>query len=507
MNVSIYIEPIKRADELIKLLLNQEFGISDVNSNYIYEYRIKKHFERLNDSLYLVAETNYVDKVYRDSYYHYYSSKLSPYKRNCVRISLFSDKIDLGDFRNEEQKEKLQALYLGFIVLRPNEPYIIGRSVISPSALKEKDFCCCITTFHNTVNSVKLTVEGFPHSSQDTETLACAETTLWALMEYFSHRYPEYKPTLPSKIVKTLSQMSFERQIPSKGLNIQQMSFALKEFGFGSRIYGESQFGTDFNLLLSCYIESGIPLIIAMENSSDGGTIGHALLCVGHEKVTDEMIDKLSEAPITSKYLRETAASSNIKFYDYDSVSKRFLFIDDNHPVYQKAFLDYPATHYEKAWHNCKISYFIAPLYPKIHLDAFEAKNFVNLFVVTGPAPLVNGTNILLRVFLTSSRSFKDKLAFNKSFSNDVKDLILEMAMPKFIWVAELSTKELIKNAKANGLIIFDATEANTYDFKPLIIAAYQSKVINFEEHNGKIEIKNIPLNEFSIFENNLRPC
>ena len=506
MSISIFIEPISNAGELIKLLLVQEFNISEETANVLFAKNIVKHIGRLRDNLFLVAETNYVDKVYRDSYYHYYSSKLTNYKRNCVRLSLFADEVTLADFRDDGKVEKLQQLYLGFMVMRPNEPYVIGRSVVSPKALKITNFNCCTATYDNTVNSVKLKVDGFPHSTQDSETITCAETSLWALMEYYSHRYPEYRPILPSRIIQTLNKVSSERQVPSKGLNIQQMSYALKEFGFGARIYSEEQYGDDFNLLLSCYVESGIPLIIAMDNRPDGGSIGHALLCVGHEKVLPEMIIGLTEYPIANNYLNETAKKNKITFYDYDTVNKQFLFIDDNMPVYQKAYLGRPAAHYDNTWDNVTISYFIVPLYPKIHLEAYQAKSFINYFLLTGLVPIANNTELLQRTYLASSRSFKDKLAINKSFTQDVRDIILETSMPKFIWVSELSNKTLMAGQKANGLIILDATEANTSFNKPLIIAAYQDKVINFEGDTGILAIIDLHLDEFDIFENNLKP-
>jgi len=503
MSISIYIEPITKADELIQFLLKEEFEISDKTADLLYRQRIKKHFGQLKDTLFLLAETDYIDRVYRDSYYHYYSSKLASYHRNCVRISLFSEKIEPEDFRNEASFAKLKNSYLGFLVMRPSEPFIIGRSVISPKALKVTDFNCCTTLFPCTVNSVKLSVEGFPHSSQDTETISCAETTLWAIMEYFSHRYADYRPIFPSRIIQTLNKISYERQIPTKGLNIQQMSYALKEFGFGTRIYDREEYG-EFEQLLSCYVESGLPIVIAMGNRPVGN-IGHALLCVGHERIKPAAIDAVTFHPIVNKVLRDTAAKNNITFYDYDSVNKQFMFVDDNHPVYQKAYLAAPAAHYDANWHNCTISHFLVPLYPKIYLEAFEAKNFIARFLIIGPEPLANDTEVMQRTYLASSRSYKDKLAFNNSFSPDLRDIILEMSMPKFIWVAELSTKGLMKEKKANGLVILDATEANTSYNKPLIIAAYQGKVINFEAHSGDLINKNLPLNDFVIFENNLQ--
>ena len=86
----------------------------------------------------------------------------------------------------------------------------------------------------------------------------------------------DYKPVLPSKIIQTLNKVSSERQIPSKveysGTNV----FALKRIWFWNKnIYSRQQYNKwIWRNLLSCYIESGIPIIIAMENSTHG-SIGH----------------------------------------------------------------------------------------------------------------------------------------------------------------------------------------------------------------------------------------
>src|SRR5690606_10836696 len=159
--------------------------------------------------------------------------KLPKYKRDAIRLSFFEEEISDADFFNGAQHSNLQQKYRGFIVLRPTDPFIIGRSIISPLLLRTNNILACMSKFHTTVNGVKFTVKGFPHSSQDTETISCAETSLWAIMEYFSNKYSDYQPVLPSKIIRTLNQVSSERQIPSKGLNIAQMSYSLKEFGFG----------------------------------------------------------------------------------------------------------------------------------------------------------------------------------------------------------------------------------------------------------------------------------
>lgn len=48
---------------------------------------LTKFLGELRPELRMIVETDYVDKVYRDSYYSYFSTKLKEYGRNCLRIS------------------------------------------------------------------------------------------------------------------------------------------------------------------------------------------------------------------------------------------------------------------------------------------------------------------------------------------------------------------------------------------------------------------------------------
>jgi hypothetical protein len=501
MSTKNYLEPISNAQELVVILLHRMFGMDEKQAYQLYQNIVKKHIEQLKDTLYLFVETNYVDKVYRDSYYHYYSSKLSECKRNCIRISFFDGQIRLSDFWNGQFEEVLQQKYKGFIILRPTEPYVIGRSVISPCALKANHFCSCTTKFTTTVYGQKFSVDAFPHSSQDTETITCAETTLWALMEYFGNKYPEYSPVLPSKILHILYSLSVERQMPSRGLDIKQMSYALKEVGFGARIYSRKDYGADFEKLVSTYVESGIPLIIALENKQ----IGHALLCIGHADISEEEIKGLYTTNYSNEVIKRKANRRSISIYDYDDIVKEFVFIDDNQPVYQKALLSKPALHYDSSWHSCEITHFIVPLYTRIYLEAREAKNYLLEFLLSGLYPLEYASTIFFRMSLTSNRSFKDRIAHDELMQEELKTIIIETSMPKFVWVAELGNKSLFSEGKANVLMVVDATEANIYNNKPLIIAAYQNKVITFDNQTGVFECDALSLTPFSLLINNLK--
>ena len=113
----------------------------------------------------------------------------------------------------------------------------------------------------STAVGLKVCAQAFPFSSQDTETISCAETMIWALMEYYGNKYAEYSPVLPSQILNILKQNIVERQLPSSGLSVDSMSYLLKECGFGPKLYSRKEFASDFNMLLSCYVESGILLL------------------------------------------------------------------------------------------------------------------------------------------------------------------------------------------------------------------------------------------------------
>ena len=53
-----------------------------------------------------------------------------------------------------------------------------------------------------------------------------------------------------------------------------------------------------------------------------------------------------------------------------------------------------------------------------------------------------------------------------------IASVYCEMAMPKFIWVCEISTHDLFKDGKITGEILFDAT-ANPYDRRNFLSIHY----------------------------------
>lgn len=499
MSTTIFCNKAELEGELTPII-ETHFHVSQTIASYMLN-NLREHFNRFRDDISFIIEHPYVDRVYRDSYYSYYSTKMTIYPRDCIRLSLFENVPDPDLFRENLDREVLQNKYLGFIILRPTVPNIVGRSVVSPIALKAHSFLCVSSSFPVTAASVKLIANGFPHSSQDGETISCAETSIWSIMEYFSSKYFEYKPALPSLIIETLRERFTQRQLPSGGLNIYDMAFALKKFGFGNKIYAKDQFGSVvFKRLLSCYLESGIPILAALDNKGAGGNIGHAILIVGRSYVTDDQINNLPVTVEENQTIKRLLIQNNISLFDNDDVDKEYVIIDDNFPPYQLSHISTPAHYYnDPEWLKCELTYFVAPLYPKVYLDAFQAKLHIKMLFLRIGFSLPIGSDIFIRIFLASSRSYKDYLTKQANLQANIRDFILDTSMPKFIWVGEFSNKELMKQEMANGLVILGATEPDLANFKALVFAGYADT-----DTKELVEIL-FPLNECSIYSNKLK--
>lgn len=237
---------------------------------------IQHYLRNLRPEISIIIEDNYIDKVYRDEYYTYFSTKLYPYRRDCVKLSFIDLKIDKDMLLNPATLEDIKDAYLGFMILRPIFPGIVGRTALSPTALQSpsSDIRICKAPIKNSIIGQDVSIRAFPHSSQDTELMTCAETTIWSLMEYFGNKYSEYSPILPSKIHKILDLKAYQRHIPSEGLLYTDISYVLQSNSFGCKVYSRRTYSADaFKRIISSYIESGVPLGVAITGMHKGKRI------------------------------------------------------------------------------------------------------------------------------------------------------------------------------------------------------------------------------------------
>ena len=82
--------------------------------------------------------------------------------------------------------------------------------------------------------------------------------------------------------------------------------------------------------------------------------------------------------------------------------------------------------------------------------------------------PISNSNPLIVRIYLTSSRKYK-KLRGKFSESLEVTAFYQQLVYPKFLWVAELATREKYDDEEIYGEIVLDATTDRTNPENSLI--------------------------------------
>ncbi len=458
---------------------------------------MKLLFATLQFPLTIVCEKTYVDKLYRDTYYTYFSSKHFEISRNCERLTLFEGEFAYNDFLNNDLFDSLQEAIIGTIVLRPTKINAIGRTLLNPDKMHVGKMYVQRTAFEISLLGKLYTIWAFPFTSQDTETMSCAETSIWTILEYYGTRYPEYRTVLPSEILSELGNLSEERVLPSHGLDFRQKSGLLKKFGFYPRAYSKKVYEDDFRKLFHYYVESGIPITLSLP--------GHSVVCIGHAAEEYSLSD-ISLSTI-----------GKLTYADSSAFIKKYVIIDDNNVPY--AIEEY--DHFSVFDRN--INLFTVPLYKRIFLEANDALTVFDCLLEKISSLIERQVNVLelsydektnpliKRIFLTSSRKYK-KMRVTKAASKQTKKFYSDILMPKFIWICEIATYEKYQQKKVFGEIILDATAARYDHINSTIlirigdIVAYRSPDEKFSVINERLKYRMAGLDtEFSLYENNLK--
>lgn len=394
------------------------------------------------DDITCCLEYPYIDEFYRDSYYAFYSHKHAEYSRYCFRLSFFDGLVTEENFYSID----MDGRYYGYVVLRPTPKRIIGYTFISPLVYKEHDFSCCLCERTSSIMGLRLTTSAFPFCGQDGDVGSCSETSLVIIMDYFSRKYNRYRRLLPSDIAKYLSESNLEREYPSRGLSPDTISQLLHSYGFSVRIYANGSLNetcSDDNLCyapeefkkhLITYIDSGFPVYVCTKK--------HAFLIIGRE--------------------------NKFPFEDPQLITMN----DNEHP-------------YKHICCTEDIVSFIVPLSEKIYLDAEAVRPIEALKKIVSEYPqftnVVNNVeNVKTRLYLTTSRLFKDYIVKSK-ISDETRILICCTAMPRFVWVCELvditKYNRNYGDTPISSLCVFDATECDdSYNY--LLLAKADSYLL-----------------------------
>lgn len=449
------------------------------------------------------VEPIYIDRIHRDSYYSYYSENHLEFSRYCKRILFFKNEIKS---EYDDNGEYLQQYFLGSMVIRPLKTGSIGRTLLSPHIISDNTSISSylrVSKYKINYMGMEFEVEAFPFLTQDGIVTTCAETSILIMMDYYSNQYNDYRFVVPSDISKQAQKYVNSRVVPSNGLSYAVISKVLCKFGFFTYFhhFGKPERRRKMRNYLYYYVESGMPVCINLSK----GNIGHSVVCIGHKGISlNKMLDSLT-------------CYSNTYFTSTASGCGSLIVMDDNLPPYSEySFVNIEDGQYsldvtrvpnQNGCGLCCISSsdipqkmtidcFIAPLHKRMNMIASRAEEVILEMIKndsTNPCVYFQNRNLglenwgrceddplIFRLFLVSSRHYKNKRINNKSgISQAYRLYCLGVPLPQFVWVCELYTKTGYKGNRAIGEIVIDATASPKSDLFDCIL------MINYTYNNA----------------------
>lgn len=489
-------------------------GKNDIIDNYMRE--LMQLLRQLPRPYTIVQEFYHIDPSYRDTYYNYYSNQHFHVKRYSRRLSFFACILDEKDFFSQDDKvqQQIADCFIGACVINPLTTGIIGRTLIDPKYIFDSTMLPVyvrLSKFELNIYGKKLLVSAFPYRMQDEETMRCAEVTLLNLLEYYANTYHDYRNIVPSEILENEKRHNHERVLPSRGISYPILTKVLSDFGFSPRLYNLSSIDkyclsqvTQEDELKRClhyYIESGIPVALNLLPIGSNGS-GHSMVCIGHGSANAKAMKKAKRNKWISWENKEHCHPliNSADFYE------NYVVVDDNQPVYQiRPF------HQLSLYPDMRVENIAVPLYKRMFLDAFDAAALAKSILhhdqfgidVWADEFLATGEDVIIRLFMASSRSFKN-FRLNTLENIYAKETYILIPMPRFVWVCELYRVKDYQNLKAFGEIVIDATSTlgRGHSTRSLILMHYPNVIgIRYPEQENPEFDEMIELQDDTLFE------
>ena len=110
--------------------------------------------------------------------------------------------------------------------------------------------------------------------------------------------------------------------------------------------------------------------------------------------------------------------------------------------------------------------------------------------------------DMVVRVYLTSATSLKGKTSEDLEMNRLLKDTILRLEMPKFVWCIDLSTKEEYLERKVSSKIIVDSTSCEG-DNIPFLLIQNRREIYYLSEDKWHKIIEAVE--PYNMYRNNLK--
>jgi hypothetical protein len=338
--------------------------------------------------------------------------------------------------------------YIGFVTLRPLRHAPVGASILmdlrSAPAL-------CRDEFPVHIAGRSFSVIGTPYLQQDNAVGACAQASIWVALRTLRRRVGNSAFSPAELTVAATKHYTLDRVFPGRqGLTTSQMLEAIRSAGHdplivalpGTKDANTADLATQF---ATPYLESGLPVIIGVDNVDAGG--GHAIVAIGY------LPEQIGHAyPI------------NLTIHN------------DNTGCYLK-LPQHPTTTGEYALSQCIA--LITPLPDGICMTAAEAERLATAMMHLGAKLLESvpsiaakassaeglgkATTSVLRLFLSSRHSFRRWATSCQLLDQATRTRYRSYELPKFVWVAEVHdldqfTRGNYSSPSRIGELVFDAS-------------------------------------------------
>lgn len=465
----------------------------------------------------VVIERQYIDVDYRAGFARFHYLRHHDTERRCERLHFFSHRLTRRHLLRIP--DDVSHGYLGFSVIRPLPGFRTGRSLLSSKLAPEPGegeltFTTCKARCRANLAGNELVFDGVPWMEQDTLVSACASAALWVVSSYMASRFSsEFKEHCTPHITDFATRyvLATGRAMPSGGLTIEQMMYALQEMGYEPVPYEPTSSLTARDTIYR-YIESEIPVILCVQFPRGG----HALTAVGHTH-------NPKAEPVPQKF--EWTSRTSLAYYPSSSFTTSFVVQDDAGGPFrrlelldwseavQNSLIDAGDAERMSGAYSCVVvldggsqgsqdvgflKLVIGPTPPGVTLDG-EGAELRALFALASWYESLNLSppkQLLLRTYLEHSNELKERFRTHPSASDTFRREFRRHLMSKWVWVTEVAHPgEFISQHQAFGLIVQDsAGHASSPDFFDLIAMYLPGGLVTLMP-NGDIDSTVIPPN------------
>ena len=478
MKIKYTVEPLDGQEDWSRLAQALGGGDLDVVRNTF------RHLRVLGAKSY-VLEDQYIDRDYSADYLYFYARTFRDHDRYCKRVHFFSADIS-PLFRRPLSTDGLRQIqdfattnYCGFCVIRPLSTAPIGRTVLRGLVGNGFDMeatVTCRADFDANLLGADLKVTGAAFLQQDARVGACAQVAIWAGMRHMHARY-DYNWVSVADITRfatpTTSTETVSLPAGSDFLTSERMIRAISEAGYQPLCFC----GPHIGRTILPYVESGIPVILGLNIC---GTLGHAVTVVGRVFAKQSCPTNSAIDYIPAYIVHDDQGGPYMWLPTDDDASTAFSFTDDtikrhtpggaielnvrDHAVFAVALMSTrvfstAASAQHSAWD--RINETLLEM-PKVRRLLDERQLPVNARLLDELQAAHSADHIVLRTYLTSAAGYRRHLA-GGSASDDLKDALLDLHLPHFTWVTEISTIDSYNNPSPSlrriyGHTVLDAT-------------------------------------------------